>query len=146
MSVQAQASAWLARLDGSDPSPQDLQAFKQWVNEAPSHVAAFEKVTAAWEELNVLTQLPSALEQHTQRQRHGSVEESLRRTSTVRDWFRPVAMAATLVIALMLGFQEAFGPLDHATYQTSVGEQKTIRLPDGSVVQLNTNSRFRYYH
>ena len=62
-SVQAQASAWLARLDSDQPSSQDLQAFKRWVNEDDAHIAAFKKVAAAWDELNILTRLPSLLEQ-----------------------------------------------------------------------------------
>jgi ferric-dicitrate binding protein FerR (iron transport regulator) len=62
-SVQAQASAWLAKLDNDKPSSQDLQAFKQWVNQDEAHIAAFKKVAAAWDELNILTRLPLLLEQ-----------------------------------------------------------------------------------
>lgn len=36
----------------------------------------------------------------------------------------------------------SFNPLQH-TYQTEVGEQKTVTLKDGSVVSLNTNSSIR---
>ena len=58
LSVQAQASAWLAKLDGNCFSTEDFKAFKLWVNAHPDHRDAFENVSAAWDELNVLTRLP----------------------------------------------------------------------------------------
>ena len=78
-SVQAQASAWLARLDSDQPSSQDLQAFKRWVNEDEAHIAAFKKVAAAWDELNILTRLPSLLEQKDlQRKEQAARDANLR--------------------------------------------------------------------
>ena len=139
-SVQAQASAWLARLDGDEPSPEDLRAFKQWVNQDAAHIAAFEKVAAAWDELNILTRLPSVLQQRELRQQHQK-----QKSETITKYpFRYVALAATLVLALFIGLQQGFQPVQQASYQTAVGEQKTITLPDNSVVQLNTNSRIRF--
>ena len=147
-SVQAQASAWLARLDGDEPSPEDLRAFKQWVNEDAAHIAAFEKVAAAWDELNILTRLPSVLQQRELRQqhqkRHQKQKSEQERESITRYPFRYVALAATLMLAIFVGLQQGFQPAQQASYWTAVGEQKTITLPDNSVVQLNTNSRIKF--
>jgi len=160
-SVQAQASAWLAKLDNDKPSSQDLQAFKRWVNEDEAHIAAFKKVAAAWDELNILTRLPSLLEQkalqckeqskgrHKERHKEQSHNENSAQPATPKFGiptfsFRHIAVAATMVMGLMLGLQQFFNSPQQAMVWTAVGEQKTITLPDNSVVQLNTNSRIQF--
>ena len=164
-SVQAQASAWLAKLDNDKPSSQDLQAFKRWVNEDEAHIVAFKKVAAAWDELNILTRLPSLLEQkalqckgQSKEQRKGRYKDRHKEQSHKENSaqpamptfgvgaysFRHIAVAATLVMGLMLGLQQTFNSPQQAMVWTAVGEQKTITLPDNSVVQLNTNSRIQF--
>ncbi|MDB9952356.1 FecR domain-containing protein [Porticoccaceae bacterium] len=148
-SVQAQASAWLAKLDNDKPSSQDLQAFKRWVNTDEAHIAAFKKVAAAWDELNILTRLPSLLEQKAlqckeQSQKDNTDQRAAPKLGLGLHSFRHIAVAATIVMGLMLGLQQYFSPPQQATYWTAVGEQKTITLPDNSVVQLNTNSRIQF--
>ena len=140
-SVSSQASAWLAKLDGDDPSPQDVQHFKQWIKEDPAHIAAFEHVAAAWDSLNILTKLPLVLEQQTLRQRR---EQRQTAAEVVAFPYRSIALAASFVLMLLVGWQFNFSPPDQASYFTAVGEQKTITLPDNSVVQLNTNSRLKF--
>jgi len=148
-SVQAQASAWLAKLDNDKPSSQDLQAFKRWVNEDEAHIAAFKKVAAAWDELNILTRLPSLLEQKALQRKEQSHNENSAQPATPKFGiptfsFRHIAVAATIVMGLMLGLQQFFNSPQQAMVWTAVGEQKTITLPDNSVVQLNTNSRIQF--
>ncbi len=134
-SVQAQASAWLARLDGDNPSEADREAFKRWVNEDNAHIAAFEKVAAAWDELNVLTRMPSVLPDRDRT----IVKERTR----PKRWLRFVAVTATLVLGLFVSFKQLNLPPQETSYRTQVGAQKTVSLPDGSIVQLNTNSRIK---
>jgi transmembrane sensor len=162
-SVQAQASAWLAKLDNDKPSSQDLQAFKQWVNQDEAHIAAFKKVAAAWDELNILTRLPLLLEQkaalQNKAQSKEQSKEDVKKERSQKDnadqraapklglgaySFRHIAVAATIVMGLMLGLPQYFSSPQQATVWTAVGEQKTITLPDNSVVQLNTNSRIQF--
>lgn len=132
-SVQAQASEWLARLDGDKPTAQDLEAFKQWVNQDTAHIEAFEEVAAAWGELNILTHLPVMLERSRQQQ-----------APKPQRSFSYAMAAATLVIALLISLQQGLFTTQQQSLWTAVGEQKTITLPDNSVVQLNTGSRLRF--
>jgi transmembrane sensor len=156
-SIQAQASGWLAKLDGSEPSPEDLRAFKVWVNQDPANIAAFKKVAAAWDELNILTRLPSLLEQQALQKKNRQQKQTQPSTQGVHGWggltqnltaqrlsLRQVAVAAGLLIAVMIGLQSSFFAPQQAEYWTAVGEQKTLSLPDGSEVVLNTNSRIRF--
>ena len=155
-SVQAQASAWLAKLDNDNPSSEDLQAFKRWVNTDKAHITAFKKVAAAWDELNTLTRLPMLLEQKAIQTREQCKEQTKAQNQKENRHqpavpifgitmvsFRHIAVAATIVMGVMLGLQQYFSSPQQATYWTAVGEQKTITLPDNSVVQLNTNSRMQ---
>lgn len=139
-SAQRQASAWLARLDGSDPSDEDLMAFRQWVNEDEKHVAAFKKVAAAWDDLNILARLPSVLQQRELQQQQNLEQER----APIKYPFRYAALAAVLMLSLFMGVQQQFYPAQQASYWTAVGEQKTITLPDNSVVRLNTDSRLKF--
>ncbi len=144
-SVQEQASVWLARLDGDKPSEQELQAFRQWINEDNAHVAAFEKVTAAWQELNILTRLPPVLRQKQEQPQPAQTgtEKPGPQLSAPAHKMRYIAAAAALVITLFAGFQQFYSPVQEVIHWTAVGEQKTLTLPDNSVVQLNTNSRIK---
>ena len=140
-SVQSQASAWLAKLDKDQPSEQDLQAFKLWVNQDPSHIAAFKKVTAAWDELNLLTRLPLELEQRQAQQKATKPQTP---TNPITDWWtqgRGLALASVVLLAVFISVPGSWFAQNQGQYLTAVGEQKTLTLPDGSIVQLNTNSR-----
>ena len=148
-SIQAQASNWLAKLDGSDPSEAELQAFRRWVNESPAHIAAFEEVAKAWDDLNILVHLPVLNQQRHagETQRSAAPTAAGYNTATgpaaalKRPAFSTWAVAATLLVVTLLGWQNSgfFSP--ESSHYTAVGEQKTVTLSDGSVVQLNTQSR-----
>ena len=128
-STQTQASEWLAKLDAEQPSPQDLAAFKQWVNADPAHRIAFEELVEFWDEMNILTQavLPRELMAPQAKPR--------RALAPIRAAMGAAALAIVAVASILSL------PLGTSIYTTGVGEQKTIQLADNSVVQLNTNSR-----
>lgn len=55
----------------------------------------------------------------------------------------PVRIAATLLIGA-LAFWLAYNPIDVKEVRTAYGQQRIIKLPDGSSVTLNSNSSVRY--
>jgi transmembrane sensor len=127
--IQTQASEWLAKLDAEQPSPQDLAAFKQWVNAHPAHRIAFEEMVEFWDDMNILTQavLP---------------RELMAPPTKMRRRFAPVQAAMGAAVLAIVGLVSILGlPLSTTVYTTGVGEQKTLQLADNSMVQLNTNSR-----
>ncbi len=139
-SIDIQAAEWLAKLDGDSPDADDLRAFKLWIGEDPANRRAFEGMIEIWGEMNILTQtlLPSAV----------SVPQSMlesRQGLSRRPARGHAAVLAAVVVGLVLAVK-FFGVFDvpapaPVTYATSVGEQKTVTLPDGSTVLLNTNTR-----
>lgn len=128
-SIDSQAAAWIAALDSDDPAPETVAAFQAWVRQ-PEHRAAFERLLSLWDEMNVLTQ---------------SVPP--RRKKAVRDWrqwlraiwLQPQMLVGTAVTLMALvALALLLTPVTQ--YQTAVGKQRAVALPDGSTVQLNTNS------
>lgn len=150
--IEAEAAAWIAQLDGTGPSQQDLAALREWMGRSPQHRAALERLAAVWDDLNILTQLAVPLPG-----RVAADEPAL----AGRYWshvFRPVAAlvaGAALVVAVIIGGSPwrnapevadvadnvaAIAASQGTSYTTAVGMQRTIELADGSRVLLNTDS------
>jgi transmembrane sensor len=113
----AQASQWLARLDAGRAAEQDLDA---WRDADPRHAAAFAEVAHAWTRLDVLRDAEPP------------------RSSNRRAWLTGggAALAAGLVGGAYLGRDV----LLRDRVATGVGERRTLALPDGSSVELNTDT------
>lgn len=129
-SIQAQASEWMAKLDGGEPTPRELSEFRVWLNADPAHRQAMDEMIEFWGDINVLTQIVLPREKRPNRKV---------KTPSLLRWSS--ALAAMLVVAVSLWLVPRFqdgGPL---VYITKVGEQKTIQLPDHTTVFMNTNSR-----
>ncbi|WP_029907992.1 FecR domain-containing protein [Caulobacter sp. UNC358MFTsu5.1] len=115
----AEASLWLARLDAGRASEQDLDA---WREADPRRAAAFAEVATAWSRLDALRE---------------AEDEATPRPSR-RAWLTGggAALAAGLAGAAYLERDVLLR--DRVT--TGVGERRTLALPDGSSVELNTDT------
>ena len=135
-SVDAQAAAWLAKLDADDVSKDDLATFKRWVNLDASHREAFEDLLEFCGDLNILTQVDSPSQTATSWFSFSGFK------TTFKTAYGMSALAAcsvafvALVVVLLL-------PPESTMYTTAIGEQKTIELADRSTVLLNTDTRIR---
>lgn len=121
----AQASEWLARLDAGRTTERELDA---WREADPRRAAAFAQVAAAWSRLDVLRTadaLPPAPEPRVSR----------------RAWLAGGgALAASLAGGAYLGRDQ----LLRTGLATDVGERRTFTLPDGSSVELNTDTKISW--
>lgn len=114
----AQASEWLARLDAGRADPAEFEA---WRDADPRRAAAFAEVATAWSKLDALRDAPPRR----------------RPAMTRRAWIGGgLAMAAGLSGAAYLGRDQ----LLRARTITGVGERRTLALPDGSSIELNTDT------
>lgn len=134
---QAQAADWLARLGNHAVSTETLREFREW-RDHPANDLAYQEAEAVWEESG----------------RHAADPEILRMTAAALarprrrriPWpaARPAAWSLALASLLVLGLALIFGArLAAPTYATGPGEQRLIRLADGSRVHLNVESRVR---
>lgn len=105
---------------------------EEWENSHPQYVAQTE--TAYQRYADFLARNPA----------DEADDESLPLLSNRRSWFRRSWLMAASVLFL-LGICAFFGrnQLLYRTYQTAYGETRSLRLPDGSRVVLNANSRLR---
>jgi len=131
--IEVEACAWIAQLDGNPPSPEDLTAFREWINRSPQHAQEIRRLSALWSDLNIMTELGVPVKKHGQ---------------TASDKFPRGAVFAVVVVLSMAVAMFYFRPQTPVTavnvlYSTSVGEQKPVTLADGSRVLLNTDSRIQ---
>jgi transmembrane sensor len=118
--IMEAAAALLARAQSGSASPAEVDA---WVDASPAHAAAFARVEAAWERAERLKALPAA-------------------DLADEPGFQPTRrMAAALAVGVLgLGGAGAWVLGRRPTEATVRGERRTVSLPDGSRVELNTDS------
>lgn len=148
-----QASEWLFKLQEGDA--QVHASFFAWLRQSPRHVEEFLFATATWQALNRFgndqpLKVEALLAEAAQQMADGTNVVQLQSTAVVasanavrarprrRLWVAAAgvcALAVGLALTVMLGGGQ--------TYATDKGEQRIIRLADGSVVHLNTDSRLK---
>ncbi|HEY8616072.1 FecR family protein [Phenylobacterium sp.] len=129
-----EAAAWHARLGNRSISTQALRDFRDW-RSVPANDAAYQAVEQAWARSQRLASDPEILR---------TTEAMLTRPRR-RFWPPPrpalwaLAVAAVAIPLLALLSVRLGDPL----YRTGVGEQRLVRLADGSRLHLNTDSQAR---
>jgi transmembrane sensor len=123
------------------PSSRELEEIHVWLDENPEHVKALLSVACLWDQVSVLSELSDVF----------PLEEYV--ASHPSPFRRNLAFSALAVLLLafclhnpLLGWLDAHWeglPRDlmQLSYETRIGQQSTVVLPDGSEVLLNTNSR-----
>jgi transmembrane sensor len=128
--VDEQAAAWFVRLRAEDVADEEKAAFARWLAHNPAHQQAYADMCRLWDDAALKRTLSEA---------ETKPPEFLRLKKEARSKQRLLlAMAACLALAFV--FRVELTVLLQADYATKVGEQKTVRLEDGSVVTLNTDS------
>jgi len=149
--IATEAARWQQALAGADESVR--AEFTDWLKASPRHVREFmfmEALDAAAIDadpdraLELATDLSGGDEHAHVSRLEPSVLGSapsppLRATSLSRRWARGLGLAAAMLVCVMAGGYWWMN-VRH-TYVTDVGEQRSVRLPDGSMMHLNTDSR-----
>ncbi|HEY2707194.1 MAG TPA: FecR domain-containing protein [Caulobacteraceae bacterium] len=133
-----EASAWFARLKRRQVSLTDLEAFRAWRAE-PHNRAAYERVDATWREAGALAGDAASRQAVSDALRRGAARHSRRDRRAA--WIAGAGVAATVLILVAGG--AALYQTAHPTYATAVGEQRLVRLADGSTVRLDTDSKLQ---
>ena len=121
----AEAAAWIAKLHGPERSPELEADFRGWLDADPEHARAFEAVTNTWDAIATVDV-------------GGLPRVSLQRSSRgVGQWPR---FAAALIVSAILAVG-VYWLVRDPSYSTGIGEQRVVRLDDGSYVSLNSATR-----
>jgi len=155
--IVAEACAWFADFREGDVPAATRARFDEWLRRSPEHIQAYLEVSAAWSELptgdpegriDVAALVARARESADDNvvalsaRAEGAGPPGVARLQiTPRRWSLP-AVAASIALALvLLGFTAWFVAFRADSYSTGIGEQRTVRLADGSTVELNALSR-----
>jgi transmembrane sensor len=128
--ILGEAADWLVQLHSGSATAADHRAFAQWRSRSTEHAQAWHRAEAV---LGDLRTVPANLAIPTL-QRAARKEGLTRRQTLTR--------LGLLLMAGPVGIASQHLPWQQwsADQRTAVGEQKSLQLPDGSQLLLNTNS------
>jgi len=141
--AREQALAWIIRLRSGEVTPTDERDFDQWLNAHPTHQQEYARAMEMWGKLDHMpefleTELADADHYWDQKVR----EASVRGSSWVWSWTPMVAMISVAIVIMgYLLWALPSSSVHLASYQTAKGEQRTVTLPDGSTMLMNTDSQ-----
>jgi transmembrane sensor len=160
--ISEEAAEWLVEFRTGPVSTSVRREFDAWVRASPEHLRAFIEMAVVWRESGALDpQRRLDVEELIERDRRDSklVELTAYRATAegavpmapkaakrpVRQLSRPawLAVAAGLFGALVGGSLLLQQIRSGQTYSTDVGQRRSVRLPDGSTVLLDSRSSLR---
>jgi transmembrane sensor len=131
-----EASDWLAKLDRT-LSPAEEQEMKTWLSQHPENRRALLKLASLWDKMDSLSLLtevfPPAPKRDPRKVLYPAIAASVALLA-VAGWL--VQRSADLMTTPA---DQTIASVSSA-YETAIGERSTVRLPDQSVLTLNTNS------
>jgi transmembrane sensor len=135
--------------DGED-DPTTRGELMDWLRRSPEHVRAYLEIAGVWiEARHVAVDSDIDLETRIERARadHGVMDfmpRSMRTAKLGSGARRYLAMAASVLILLVAGLA-GWWQFGTNGYSTSVGEQRSVVLSDGSTIELNSQTRVRVH-
>jgi transmembrane sensor len=144
-----QASTWFVESSEGAIDGDGREAFIEWLRTSPEHVRAYLQVAAVWEDAIHLD--------HGRKQDRDELIALARAEANVvalrlialplsaaqPAGYRRIAVAAAILIAALGGGLYWYQHQRAPTYATDIGEQRSVRLTDGSTVELNARSKVR---
>jgi transmembrane sensor len=136
--VMAQASAWLARLQRAEVGEADGLEFDAWLAASPANREAYRAALAAWQAFEAC---PDEVLDELAAQTLLESRRAARRPGSTRRWLVGGGMAIAAGFAAVAVLPPILGPATVQTYSTGKGQHQRIALADGSVVDLNAETR-----
>jgi transmembrane sensor len=130
--TEREASDWFARMNADDVTADDHERFDAWLRAHSCNVKAYGELVATWNELVKSGPLVRAVY-------FGQVMNAASSARAPR-WLAGALAATLAAIVLGVGWN-LYKQKEDTRFQTAIGEQVAVTLPDGSSFNLNTNSR-----
>ena len=157
--ISEEAAQWLVEFRTGEVSTSVRKEFDAWVRASPEHLRAFIEMAVLWRETGALDpQRRLDVEELIERDRRDgnlieltasratgerAVPEGHQAASRPAHWMSRagrLALAASLCAALVGGWLLVKQILPAQTYSTDVGQRRSVQLPDGSTVILDSRS------
>lgn len=148
--ILEEAADWFVEFRVDEIDGAARERFDGWLRQSPQHVQAYLDIATTYASLSADG---AAVEVDVQaliaRARSASVVDVIPLAKTARrapletSW-RSFGVAASIAASIVIaGFLAWLGWRDHGVYSTGIGQERSITLADGSVVELNARSRIR---
>ena len=146
--IAEQAAQWLLDIEDGEA---DQAQFSAWLQASPRHIEEFLLVSAVWRagdgldranRINI-DELVAQARDNVRRLDDDSLPQRAhdvgrRMGSALRSRVAASVAVLALVCATWIGLQDG-----SVRYATDTGEQRIVKLPDGSIVTLNTRSQIK---
>ncbi|MBD3585222.1 hypothetical protein HHX48_05700 [Salinimonas sp. HHU 13199] len=138
--IYEQASLWISRIDRG-LSEDEKKALTQWLNASQGHRRILFELAGTWDDMSVLSELQSLNPAMSARPTKSVRRHLYRSRHAIAASFVVLGLCLTLFGITPWLTNDATRPA-HAVQRvaTAIGEQRDIKLADGTLVQLNTNS------
>lgn len=137
--AERMASEWIARLNADDVTAEDRARFEAWRTAHPTHARAYEALSATWSRFVAARPVVQAVS-FAQSMSEAAVTPRQRGR---RAFALAAAVAAALGVTTAAGWLFLGSAFSDTTFATVSGEQATVSLPDGSTLELNSDSLAR---
>lgn len=144
-SIATEAADWYARLRAENVTELDAVRFRAWIAGDPERRREFEAIDTFWDDLGAIENSPEVQRERAAiaRRRALSSKPTLAPAAMRRRYKRKGVWAAAAAVLLVIGTWLLVQRQMVDRYVTSIGEQRTVPLADGSVVTLNTATDIR---
>jgi transmembrane sensor len=146
--ILEEASLWFVTLRSPDFTPTTAREFHDWLKRSPEHIRAYLEIAAVYADIPAQAHTPADLIASARASADQNVIslnlDPLTASNPSKKAGRRVGarmmLAASVLICICVG---AWLHLQRNTYDTGIGEQRSITLADGSIVELNAHSKVR---
>src|SRR6266481_7199404 len=132
--TEREASTWFARMNAEDVTADDRTRFEAWLRAHSRNAKAYTEVSATWQELVKSGPLVRAVY-------FGQVMNAALAPPASRRRWAAAAVAAGIGAIVLGAVWNLYKQKEETRFQTAIGEQVAVALPDGSSFDLNTDSR-----
>jgi len=130
--IESEAANWLQRQQFWKWTSDDQAQFDAWLSQTTAHRIAYVRVSEAWNRTHRLTILRPPLSR-------GVSTQTGRKFPSL---FKAIA-AAFAICVMGSGAYLYMSPPRERVIATAVGEHRLVTLPDGSTIELNTDTAIR---
>ena len=133
--VSSAATGWLVLLESGQASADDRKRFSLWRAADPAHEFAYREAAGFWAGLDTLS-----AQDVRELDRYLVGDFPVVPRTNKRFWQKLPAIAAAMLLITGTSFWLALIWHPQGDYHTATGEQRTVALADGSVLQLSTDT------
>src|ERR1043165_4139218 len=131
--IEERAALWVLHREEPSWSSGDQAELDAWLAQSDAHKVAFWRLESGWRKADRIASL-------------GARFQPSRGRFAELPWARPVALAASVLLvftAVLLPWPSIFAGTPEGTptrFETPIGGHEIVGLPDGSRVELNTDT------